>query len=497
MSGFSRLAEIVGQAPQRSGLLRRWSDDVSVPVCGSVPWQEKLLAPAPGDAPRLVLLPPRSVSVINTGYPVDRNNGALWAGKGLSAELTGGVALEWGVVSAALNPSILYQQNADFLLSPWREIPGMDWPQRIATGSVASLEPGQSFVRVDAYGVGAGVSTENLWMGPGISNSILMSNTAPGFPHIFIGTSEAVDIYIGNLEVQGVWGRLDESAFFDDNEANDDRLYTAALLTFEPAILPGLYLGATRVFQQNPELSSDPFPFFQSVFQPGDADEADQMLALYARWVLPESGFETFLEWARTDANADFHGLLTEAEHSVAYVAGFQKVVERERDWLRFYGEVANLNPRLPAFRHMAGGYWYQHSTVRQGYTNRGQLLGASIGRGSDSQLLGADFLSSWGLGGLYIERVRRAVDTFYSNAALRRGSPFKYDVELTLGGKAIYFIGDIEADLGIAYSHRRNRDFLLPEIDEVEQGYRVDSNWNLQLGLRWSPAGGLTYPLR
>lgn len=488
MTSFARLAEITGSTQSQSRLLRRWSDDLSIPVCGAVPWQKKLFTPAAVGQAHFILLPARSLALVNTGYPVDRNNGALWAGKGLSTEITGGIALEWGIFSAALNPTILYQQNADFIESPWRNLWGMDWPQRIGTGSAASLEPGQSFVRIDAYGVAGGISSENLWFGPGISNSILLSNTAPGFLHVFLGTSEPVDIYIANLELQGIWGRLSESTFFDENEANDHRLYTAVLVTLEPAGVPGLHLGGARVFQQNPELSSNPFPFFQGVFQPGDADEADQMLALYGRWVLPESGFEVFLEWARTDANADFHGLLTETEHSAAYVAGFQKVIERGEDWVRLYGELANLNPRLPAFRHSAGGYWYHHGDVPQGYTHRGQLLGASIGRGSDSQLLGVDFLSNWGSAGLYGERVRRAVDTFYRNAALRQGSPFQYDVELTLGGKATYFVGDLQADLGLAYSHRRNRDFLPPEPEEVEQGYRVDANWNLQLGLRWHP---------
>ena len=58
------------------------------------------------------------------------------------------------------------------------------------------------------WGVGAGLSTENLWLGPGLRNSILLTNNAPGFPHLFLGTSKPVDIYIGSLDVLALWGQL-------------------------------------------------------------------------------------------------------------------------------------------------------------------------------------------------------------------------------------------------------------------------------------------------
>src|SRR5699024_10219580 len=100
---------------------------------------------------------------------------------------------------------------------------GIDWPQRFGDNSVRSNELGQSYVRFDAYGLAAGVSTENLWWGPAQRYPILMSNTAPGFPHIFAGTGRPLDIYIGKLELEAIWGRLSESDYFD-NDPDNDRL---------------------------------------------------------------------------------------------------------------------------------------------------------------------------------------------------------------------------------------------------------------------------------
>ena len=36
---------------------------------------------------------------------------------------------------------------------------------------------------------GVGISNENQWWGPGISNALILSNNAPGFPHAFVRTA--------------------------------------------------------------------------------------------------------------------------------------------------------------------------------------------------------------------------------------------------------------------------------------------------------------------
>lgn len=492
---FGRLAQVAGRAPLQSGFVGRWSDRPFLPLCGPVPWPIPPARSGPSSvarqsAPTFRALPVHTTAILNTGYPNDRNNGALWAGRGTAAELSGGVALRWGPFTAALAPSVTYQQNLEFPASPWRDQPRIDWPQRFGNTSFATLEPGQSFLRVDGYGVAAGISTENFWLGPGTHTSILMSNTAPGFAHLYVGTARPVDVYLGDLEVQGIWGRLEESRWFDDNEANDDRLFTALVATFEPAAFPGLYLGAARIFQQNPEYETSLFPFLQGFLRPGGADRFDQFMAVYARWVLPKNGFEAYLEWARTDASGDLHATITEPDHSAAWVAGFQKVEELGDLWLHVYAEIANLNPRLPALHRTGKAFWYRHEYVQQGYTNRGQLMGASIGPGADSQLFGANLLSSRGSAGLFLERVRRLTDYLFFVPELRRSYPYRHDVELTAGANGLILAGDFEVETRVSYSHRRNRDFLPPETDQLEQGYRVESNWSFELGLTWRPDG-------
>src|SRR5690606_19519601 len=134
----------------------------------------------------------------------------------------------------------------------------------------------------------------------------------------------------------------------------------------------------------------------------------NQLFSIFARWAFPEVGFEVFAEWARDDHWEDLDDLLMEPDHSQTYMLGFQKVVLAGPRWVRLYGELAHLQSSS-TYRSGRGGPFimYAHSQLRQGYTHRGQLLGAAIGPGSDAQILGADVFAPWGMAGLFLERVR------------------------------------------------------------------------------------------
>lgn len=489
---FRRWAEISGLS--RDG--RRLVERAGVPVagiCAGSPWQERLADRFPGD--RVVrLLPVTTTSIVNTGYPVDMNNGALWAGRGFSTVATAGAGFRWGILSAAFAPVVTYQQNRALVESPYG-LGSIDWPDRIGTTSFSSIEPGQSFVRVDVYGVAVGFSTENVWWGPGQRNSLLMSNTAPGFPHIFLGTSSPIDVGIGEIELEWISGRLSESPFFNETTADDLRSLVITTASFSPSGLSGLQLGAAYVTQAilGAEAGWVDYLRFNKISLFRSADEAvstgdDDKAGVFARWVLPASGFEIYAEWAREDFANDFHDFITELDHGRAWNAGLQKIVENGSDWIRLYAEITNINTPLSEFHRSTGGRFYRHGSVSQGYTHRGQLLGAWVGPGSDAQSLGGDYISDWGRIGAFAERVRRDVGTYYLSNEFRQHRPNRFDVELTAGVRGLYFWRNIAFRAETAYSHRRNRRYLPPDITELEKGYRVDSNWSLEFGAALHP---------
>jgi len=184
--------------------------------------------------------------------------------------------------------------------SPWANpfnFGSIDLPLRMGPSDFWTFDWGQSYLRVDIGPFAAGVSSENLWWGPGMRNSLLMSNSGPGIPHVFVGTSRPVDIWIGWLEVEALWGRLSESRYFDDDPRNDRRLFEGVIYTFAPAFAPSFTLGFARVWLYPDErVSGDIYlnplvPPFVRLFtsRPEQNGRENQLASVFARWVLPSA----------------------------------------------------------------------------------------------------------------------------------------------------------------------------------------------------------------
>lgn len=232
-------------------------------------------------------------------------------------------------------------------------------------------------------------------------------------------------------------GDLRESAYYDTISTNNHRSISAAALTWTPPRMDGLTLGAARmvvaparngsqaftrwldVFANTGRPNAvrprsveayrwpvnDPrFPIVDSATPPG----RDQLLSLFLRWAPPGKGVEVYGEVGRAEMPRTLGDALVEPGHSMGYTGGMQYVrdVERLGGALRFQGEFSYLE-RGSSYRHRATGSWYTSLAVRQGFTNRGQVLGAAIGPGSSAQFVAADWLApSWGVG-IYAGRTR------------------------------------------------------------------------------------------
>jgi hypothetical protein len=494
---LARLAELDGNSSVHSHMLQRSSTATSVATCAADP--SPLIALARHFATRereglLSFTPMRIRALANSAYATDRNNGALWAGRGLSAEVSGGIKLRAGVFSAAIVPVLAYQQNAAFDIVPvfdpnysvystgWRR--SIDYPQRFGDKSFATFDPGQSYARADYKGFGAGVSTENLWWGPSRRNPIIMSNTAAGVPHIFLETSRPRDIWIGTGEFMVFAGRLEESDFFDKEPENDVRFLSGIAGVFKPRGIDGLYVGGSRV--EHAAVRPEDLSITDLLFGPyrgitknetGD----NQILSLFFRWAAPAAAFEVFGEWARDDHWGTRELLILAPDASQAYTIGLQKLLTFGSRRLRLTAETTHLedaNPILHAGRAVLT--YYTHSEVIQGHTQRGQILGASIGPGSEAQFVGADLFWKYGRTGLNLERVRYDADTYHAVWSSAYGPFNAHDVELTATATQAMPVGPLLVNGALGYSYRYNRSFL--GLDGVNRDYLRESNWSLDV---------------
>lgn len=499
-------AELAGAAVPTPRVIRRGGAR-EVALCGgaTLPWALPMGAAGDESAPNaaereaeaegrpaelgLRLLPLRLTTVLATGYPGGRNDGLLWEGRGVNAMVSGGFAFRWRFLSGALAPEVAASANEPFetvpvgagahrFSNPFHGTQ-LDLPQRFGADPFAEASLGQSFLRADLAGVGLGVSTENLWFGPGQRNALVMSSAGPGFPHVFVGTSRPADVWIGDAEALVFWGRLSRSDDFPDRGRP---LVSGVVLDLSPRFAPTLTLGVARVFIQTWDLSARTLlAGFQRPTKEGleDRPEDNQLATLFARWVFPASGFEVYGEWGREDHELDFDDTVREPDHSQGYLVGLSKVWRAGARWVRLQAELTALQEQRPLANARGVPVWYTHGE-NLSWTHRGQLLGAWIGPGADAQTLAVDVYGARGRLGAFVERVRRN-DAFYWSA-IEPADPLgrSHDVELGGGLRGVVLTRGLELSWEAAGGKRWNRDFL-------------GSEWNarLSLGLAFPGASG------
>lgn len=400
------------------------------------PWRT-LLTPGAKGPSRFELLDPQVYAFWNTARAFGQNDGPVWQGRGGTAAVSFGAVARLGVLTAVLRPRFFHARNTHYPLSRYSAHPGrsayatplrpdIDLPQRFGPDPYTRFDLGDSYVRADYRGIAAGVSNENMWWGPARRNALLMSNHAPGFVHAFVGTSGAADVGVGRLEARWLWGALEESPYFDEAPENDRRFITGAVAAFSPEALPGLSLGAARVIMLGHDverrLVADYLGAVVPARRPGARWEAGdlRMFTLFGRWVLPANGFELYGEWGLGNRRFGARELLAELDRGRAFTLGFQKSFDLGARRLGRLGmEVTTLEAPREVGRRLeeaqGGGYFYTHPVVAQGYTHRGQVLGAGIGPGANSQHLQFDVFGPSGRIGIFGFRQTRDNDRYYS----------------------------------------------------------------------------------
>ncbi|MFC1575177.1 capsule assembly Wzi family protein [Gemmatimonadota bacterium] len=453
---------------------------------------------------------PQLQLVWNSDLPFSRNDGALWAARGASVLVRAGFRVDKGPLSLILAPEFTYSQNRAYQLfasevedrspysSPWHEgLHSLDLPSRFGNEPWIWSDFGQSSLTFRFWGTAVGAATENVWWGPGLRNSLIFSNQAPGFPHLFLRTEDGVETPAGRFRAHWMVGNLVESLYFDEDEANDLRSLSAFALSFEPAVAPGLSLGVMRSVVAPVEAGGETFGHALDALlrwdrrQMPDSDipvpDSDPLLSAYFRWAFPAGGVEVWGEWARLDAPASLEDLLTTPHRTQAYLVGFQWV--RPLGWgstdFRIQSELTSLEQARASSHHPLPLDFYSGQAAPQGYTHRGQALGAGIGPGSSSQWIALDLLDPSWRGGIFLERIRWNNDALYR---LPSANLSRHDVSIRLGFRYGLSLPWLELFGEIAGEERYN--YLFQNGYSNPGGFRTIDVRNYTLSLFVIPGG-------
>lgn len=396
----------------------------------------------------VTLLPVSIQNQINSHHPYGWNDGAMIPAKGLQTLISGGIYAKYGVLSVQLKPEMVTATNSyfesfnnnhyDIIFARYYDFyNNIDLPVKFGTKSYTRFYWGQSSVRVNYKSLSFGASTENLWWGPGMRNSLLMSNSAPGFPHLTLNTTQPIKTAIGSFEGQLIAGRLVGSGFaplYPDNisyfsvslyKPKPDlwRYLSGAVLTWQPKWVPGLFLGysqSAQLYGKDLNGIKDYLPFFSTIQSVNAQDisnnKRDTRNSMFARWLWPEEHAEVYFEFGRNNYTGDLRQVLLQPEASRAYIFGLRKmmVTDKAKSEGVLISVEATQMQETSVDNILNGLGWYINKNIRQGYTYKGELLGAGIGPGANLQSLDVSWVRGLKRLGLQMERYAHNNDFYY-----------------------------------------------------------------------------------
>ncbi len=518
-SDFIRREQLLGKVNTQEGLLHRSfaanlrALDTLLPA-----WQYKQkrnLFKGHSDI-KLTWLPVSSTGQYNSGYPHGQNDGSMIPAKGVQMLLSGGVLLNAGKFSIQFKPELVYAQNNNFdgfptehfdvyWASYYKLLNRSDIPERFGDKSYHRLFWGQSAIRYNTGSFSVGISTENLWWGPGRYNALILSNNAPGFAHFTFNTIKPIRTGIGSFEGQLIGGNLvssgipppDTNRYFNQTrlyqaKRNESRYVAGITVSWQPKWVKNLFMGFNAVsYLYHSDVSGigDILPLKGIISSTAEKNGHKAALgSLFARYLMPADNAELYFEFGRNDKLATPFNIIADNAYPRAYVAGFRKLfnTKKKGQFIEFASEFTQIELPTAELIQQATS-WYTDTYVRQGFTNNGQVLGAGIGPGSNSLLLDVSWVKGIEKVGIQIERVAHNEDFYYRSFTVTNDFTRHWiDISTTLHAdwqkNRFLFSSKIALIRSLNYEWS-----ILPDLGYFKNGYDVlNLHANLSVAYRW-----------
>jgi hypothetical protein len=384
--------------------------------------------------------------VNNRLLPQNWNDGNMYPARGWQERYTFGIQLKLGIIDLNIQPEWLKVQNIPQHYYPGNPEDGNFMPKYF--GSVANVidnfrqfgnkkidtfSMGQSRIGLKLGPVSFGYSNQNNWWGPGVRSSLVFTNNAAGFKHLYLNTNKPIKSFIGNFEFSAITGLLDTNWYEDPDlplmrsiwtggiakKNLDQRKIDAVTINWRPRWISNLFLGYaySRQYYKN-QLNSygQTYSFFSKDFS------KVELGSLMFRFLLPKDHSEFYGELGIPN-KAPWPWKYFEKSPKTGFVFGVTKIAnfKSNKSYLRLNVEMTQLqlyNPKdifYPGWAFVGGlpNSWYTSDIIKQGYTNQGQILGASVGPGSNSQTINLSYHYKFNHIGLMIERISQNNDFF------------------------------------------------------------------------------------
>jgi hypothetical protein len=382
----------------------------------------------------------------NSLLPQNWNDGNMYPARGWQERYSVGLQLKLGIIDINLQPEWLKVQNIPQQYYPGNPEDGnfmpkyfgsvanvIDYFRQFGNKKIDTFSLGQSRIGLTLGPISVGFSNQNNWWGPGIRNSLIFTNNAPGFKHFYLSSNKPIKSFIGNFEFSAITGLLDTNWYEDPDlplmqsiwaggivQKNlDQRKIDAITINLRPKWIPNLFLGyaySRQYYKHSLNSYGQTYSFFSKDFT------KVELGSLMFRFLLPNDNAEFYGEMGipnKTPWPLKFF----EKSPKTGFVFGVTKLAnfKSNKSFLRLNVEMTQLqlyNPKdifYPGWAFVGGlpNSWYTNETIKQGYTNQGQILGASIGPGSNSQTINLSYHYKYNIIGIMVERISQNNDFF------------------------------------------------------------------------------------
>ncbi len=388
-------------------------------------------------------LPFTLIQESNSLHPYGWNDAAMIPAAGYQALMSMGVYARMGKLSVQLEPEIIGALNNSFetfsignydaiWASYYQWLNVSDIPEKFGDNKYKKFSPGQSSIRYNTQNISIGISTENMWWGPGRHSALVMSNNASGFLHATVNSIKPIQTKIGAFEGQIIGGELSNSTILppDINRSlngvllyqpkNPDQRYISGMvLTWQPKWVRGLFLGfakASYLYKSDISGIVDILPL-EGIIQSNSEkqNKKSSLGSVFFRYVMPEENAELYAEYGRSDRSASIINLLKDKNYPRGFLLGFRKLSTKKINGsqIEFAFEITQLTlPNSSPINQVLS--WYTNDYVRQGYTNNGKVIGAGIGPGSNSQMIDISWVKGMSKIGFIFERLVHNNDFYY-----------------------------------------------------------------------------------
>lgn len=455
------------------------------------------------------LLPVYAVSRLNSKRPYGWGDMLMIPNVGFQQYISTGLSGKWRFLNLQIQPELIWAQNAGYP-GLQTDLSGLnyqdryyvwsrgDFPEKYSNKSYKKIWWGQSKLTISFGAFETGVSTENIWWGPGQFNSLSFSNNAPGFPNLTVNTTKPAKTFLGNFETQLLIGQLFSSKQKPSQNDSLNQLYVtlplpdgsrylnALMISYQPKWVKNLTIGFVRTFQVYDSIPRTEFFDWLPVFEPFqkerffdngntvefDGNGRDQQIVIFGDYKFPRAQMELYFEYGKRDHSYNWREFILNPEHARAYIFGFLKFFDLAypNKKIQVRAEITQQQEsinRIVRYSGLGGrNSWHEHAQAR-GFTNFGQALGVGTGQGANVQTLEASLIEGYSKLGVLLERVERDQGFFYR--AFPTPNERKPWVDLSLGFLYDKQIDNLLVSSKLQLIHARNYQWQLDPASSPE----------------------------